>query len=160
MFPLLAGLGESLTELALDWLLMLDSTREHLRLELIQDCNENEHNLGKADLVCFGPSSGIAIAIINVRKDYSYALTKNLTHEPAVTGVQSSPGQHSIIPPSVFDGDTCNCDVIQHCRFQFSWPVWVRGAHRPSIGRQRIARAVCVRVRGRQYCPNGYRRFR
>jgi len=27
--PLLAGLGENLTELPLDWRLMLDSTREH-----------------------------------------------------------------------------------------------------------------------------------
>jgi hypothetical protein len=27
--PLLAGLGENLTELPVDWRLMLDSTREH-----------------------------------------------------------------------------------------------------------------------------------
>ena len=71
----------------------------------------------KSSPVCWGTRSGIAIAHINLRKVYSYALTKNLTHEPAVTGVQSSPGQHPIIPPAVFDGDTGNRDVIQNRRF-------------------------------------------
>jgi len=41
---LLAGLGENLTEFPVDWRLMLDSTRQHWCLELIQDCKENEHN--------------------------------------------------------------------------------------------------------------------
>src|SRR2546425_10859712 len=112
--------------------------------------------LGSA-LVCFGPSNGIPIAEISLRKPYSYALTKNLTYEPAVTGVQSSPGQHSIIPTAVSDGDTCNCDVIQNRRLQFSRPVWFRGAHSPSIGRERLARPVCIRVGGREYCPHGHR---
>src|SRR6266545_3254471 len=89
-------------------------------------------------LVCFGPSNGIPIAQISLRKPYSYALTKNLTYEPAGTGVQSSPGQHSIIPTAVSDGDTCNCDVIQNRRLQFSRP-------------------VCIRVGGREYCPHGHR---
>lgn len=49
--PLLAGLGENLTELPVDWRLMLDSTRGHQRLELIQDCKENEHNSPRSALV-------------------------------------------------------------------------------------------------------------
>src|SRR5205807_9823426 len=102
-------------------------------------------------LVCFEPSNGIPIAQISLRKSYSYALTKNLTYEPAVTGVQSSPGQHSIIPTSVSDGDTCNGDVIQDGRFQFSRPARFRGAYGASIGRWRLAGSVCVRIRGREY---------
>ncbi len=36
---------------------------------------------------------------------YTYALTKNLTHESAVAGVQGSPGQHPIVSAAVPDGD-------------------------------------------------------
>src|SRR5260370_21322802 len=106
----------------------------------------------RSAFVCLGRSNGIAIAHISLRKPYSYALTKTLTYEPAVTGVQSSPGQHSIIPPTVSNGDACNCDVVENRRFQFSRPFWFRGAHSPSIGRERLASPVCIRVRGRQYC--------
>src|SRR5438132_14191854 len=108
-------------------------------------------------LVCFEPSNGIPIAQISLRKSYSYALTKNLTYEPAVTGVQSSPGQHSIIPTAVSDGDTCNCAVIQNRRLPFSRPVWFRGAHSPSIGRGRLPTPGCIRVGAREYSPHGDR---
>jgi len=49
--PLLAGLGENLTELPVDWRLMLESTKGHERLELIQDCKENEHHSPRSALV-------------------------------------------------------------------------------------------------------------
>jgi len=41
----------------------------------------------------------------NAINPYSYALTKNLTHESAVGGVQGSSSQHPIVSTTVPDGD-------------------------------------------------------
>ena len=41
----------------------------------------------------------------NANKPYSYALTKNLTHESALGGVQGPPCQYPIVSTTVPDGD-------------------------------------------------------
>ncbi len=60
----------------------------------------------------FEQKAGIAIAHVKFENHYYYALTKNLTHEPAAGRVQSASGQHPIISAAVFNGDTRDCDII------------------------------------------------
>src|SRR5215470_4284147 len=90
----------------------------------------------------------------------SYAPRKNLTHEPTGGRVQSTSGQYSILSTTISDGDTSNRDIIQDRRFQLSRTIWFRGAHCAVVGRRRIARPICVRVRGRKHLPHGHRGFR
>src|SRR5437870_9424450 len=98
-----------------------------------------------------GKRTGIAIAEIRSSKTLkSYALRKNLTHEPTAGGVQSTSGQHSIVSATVSDGDTRNGDIVQNRRFQFSRSARFRSAHRAVIGGQRFAGPVRVRVRWRK----------
>jgi hypothetical protein len=56
----------------------------------------------------------LPLRAINV---YSYAFTKNLTHEPAAGRMQSPPGQHPIISTAVPYGYKSNCHFVENCRF-------------------------------------------
>src|SRR5207253_10817710 len=97
-------------------------------VQLIQDCKENEQNLRMFVADSLGKRGWHRYCSERMLENtYSYALTKNLTHEPAVGGVQSPSGQHPIIPAAVSNGHACNSDVIQDGRFQFSRATRVRG---------------------------------
>src|SRR5215471_4532723 len=70
----------------------------------------------------WGTKDGIPIAPFITKNAYFYALTKNLTHEPASGGVQSSSGQHPVISATVPDGHAGDCDFVQDSRFQLPRP--------------------------------------
>ena len=70
-------------------------------------------------MIPLGNKNGIAVALFNSQNnDYFYALTKNLTHEPAGGGVQSSSGQYPVISAAIPDGHARDGDFVQNGRFQ------------------------------------------